>query len=103
MKVFVSQPINELSDEEIKQEKEKIKIFLNKKFYYCDIEIIDSFFENAPRDAKPAWYLGEAIKLLSTADLLYLAKNWEDTRDCWIERQVAFDYGIPIMYYKGEF
>ena len=103
MKVFISQPMNGKTDEEIKQEREKVKTFLNKKFYYCDIEIIDSFFENAPHDAKPAWYLGESIKLLSTADLFYLAKNWEDTRGCRIERQVAFDYGIPIMYYKGEF
>ena len=86
-----------------KQEREKIKIFLNKKFYYCDVEIIDSFFENAPYEAKPAWYLGESIKLLSTADLVYLAKGWENARGCNIERTVAFEYGIPIMYYTDEF
>ena len=103
MKVFISQPMNGLSDEEIKQEREKIKIFLNKKFYYCDVEIIDSFFENAPHDAKPVWYLGESIKLLSTADLLYLAKDWENARGCKMERMVAVNYEIPILEYKGEY
>ena len=102
MKVFISQPMNGLSDEEIKQERNKIKKFLGTKFK-CNIEIIDSFFEKAPHGVKPAWYLGESIKLLSTADLVYLAKDWENARSCKIERRVAFEYGIPIMYYKGEF
>ena len=43
------------------------------------------------------------IKLLSTADLVYLAKGWENARGCNIERTVAFEYGIPIMYYTDEF
>ena len=102
MKVFISQPMNGLSDEEIKQERNKIKKFFEAKFK-CNIEIIDSFFEKALHGVKPAWYLGESIKLLSTADLVYLAKGWENARGCNIERTVAFEYGIPIMYYTDEF
>lgn len=102
MKVFISQPMNGLSDEEIKQERNKTKKFFEAKFK-CNIEIIDSFFEKAPHGVKPAWYLGESIKLLSTADLVYLAKGWENARGCNIERTVAFEYGIPIMYYTDEF
>lgn len=102
MKVFISQPMNGISDEEIKQERDKIKKFFDTKFK-CNVEIIDSFFEKAPHGVKPVWYLGESIKLLSTADLVYLAKGWENARACNIERTVAFEYGIPIMYYTDKF
>ena len=61
------------------------------------VEVIDSFFKNAPHDAKPLWFLAESIRLLADADLVYFAKGWENARGCMIERKCAVQYGVPIL------
>lgn len=96
MKAFISQPMKGLSNDEIKAEREKAIALLKNK-YGEDIEIIDSFFENAPHDAKPLWFLGKSIQLLSTADVAYFCKGWASARGCIIEHNCAIEYGIPIM------
>lgn len=93
MKIFISQPMRGKTDKEIKAERETI-INIAKKDLGNDIEIIDSFFENAPVTANPMWYLGESIKKLSEADVAYFAKDWGNARGCKIEHQIALDYGI---------
>ena len=62
-----------------------------------ELEVIDSFFEGAPADAKPLWYLGESLKLLGTADFAVFAPGWQDYRGCRIEHDAAVQYGIPIV------
>ena len=62
-----------------------------------EIEVIESFFEGAPADATPLWYLGESIKLLGTADFAVFAPGWQDYRGCRIEHDAAVAYGIPIV------
>lgn len=61
------------------------------------VEVIDSFFQNAPADARPLWFLGKSLELLSTADIAYFAKGWEDARGCRIENQCAIEYGIEVI------
>lgn len=85
-------------DEEILEERNKITLLLKEK-YGEDIEIIDTFFHNAPHDAKPLWYLGKSLELLSTADLAVFAKGWLGARGCIIEHECCLRYGIEI----GEF
>lgn len=62
-----------------------------------EIEVIESFFEGAPADATPLWYLGESLKLLGTADFVVFAPGWQDYRGCRIEHDAAVAYGIPIV------
>lgn len=95
MKVFISQPMNGRTDEEIKQERERITTELQGR--YGDVEVIESFFESAPHEAKPLWFLGKSLELLSTADLAYFAKGWEDARGCRIENRCAIEYGINVI------
>lgn len=61
-----------------------------------EIEVIESFFESAPANATPLWYLGESLKLLGTADFAVFAPGWQDYRGCRIEHDAAVAYGIPI-------
>lgn len=61
------------------------------------VEVIDSFFQNAPVDARPLWFLGKSLELLSTADIAYFAKGWEDASGCRIENQCAIEYGIEVI------
>ena len=58
---------------------------------------IDSFFEKAPVGAKPLWFLGKSIELLSDADVVYFASGWENARGCRIEHECAVEYGVDII------
>ena len=95
MKIFISQPMSEKTDEQIKSERESVKELLSMQ--YGEVEIIDSFFESAPHDAKPLWFLGKSLELLSTADCAYFAEGWKDYRGCKIEHECAVQYGIDIV------
>lgn len=91
-KLFISQPMNDKTDEQILEERNKaISLF-------DDVEVIDSFFSNAPHDATPLWFLGESIKLLGDADIVYFCKDWEKYRGCTIEHECAVRYGKTIVY-----
>lgn len=95
-KLFISQPMNGKTDEEIKVARERA-IQSAKEQIGEDVEVIDSFFENAPHDAKPLWFLGKSLELLSGADISYFAKGWENARGCKIENTCAIEYGIQTI------
>ena len=59
-----------------------------------EVEVIDSFFQSAPASAKPLWFLGKSLELLSTADIAYFADGWQNARGCKIEHECAKEYGI---------
>jgi len=95
-KLFISQPMRDKTNNEI--EKERMSAKIKAEIAMGEVEIIDSFFKDAPHDAKPLWYLGEAIKLLGEADIAYFCKDWEYYRGCVIEHECAVRYGIPCIY-----
>ena len=99
MKVFISQPMKGKTDEEILKEREAA-IAKAKEIYGEDVEVIDSFFQSAPADARPLWFLGKSLELLSTADIVYFAPGWKDARGCKIEHTCALEYGIAVL--EGE-
>lgn len=103
MKIFISQPI------EIEGIRGQITAALKEK-YGNDIEIIDSFFKNAPNGAKPLWFLGESLKKLSEADIAVFAyENSIDAvskrlaRGCSIEEKCAKEYDILCLYVSYSF
>ena len=97
MKLFISQPMRGRSDDEIKAERNEI-ICSTKKEYGNDLEAIDSFFEGAPVDAKPLWFLAKSLELLSTADIAFFAPGWEGARGCKIENLCAKEYGVEVIF-----
>ena len=96
MKIFISQPMNGKEAEEIQRERD-IAIFKLKDKYGKDVEIIDSFVKDFPKDANAAWFLGRSIELLSSADGALFLGNWYEARGCRIERNVCHEYGIEII------
>lgn len=36
-------------------------------------------------------------RLLSTADVAYFAKGWEEARGCKLEHECAIQYGIDVI------
>lgn len=85
MKDKTDEEIKAVREESIRRAKEKLGE---------DVEVIDSFFENAPHDARPLWFLGKSLELLSIADIAYFAKGWNDYCGCRIEHICAEEYGI---------
>lgn len=95
-KLFISQPMRGKTDAEILKEREKA-VASAQKFLGEEVEVIDSFFQNAPAEAKPLWFLGKSLELLSTADVAYFAKGWEEARGCRVENTCAIEYGIAVI------
>lgn len=91
MKIFISQPMNGYSREEILEERERIKKIFNGN------EFIESFIEDIPEmnGNTSVWCLGESIKKMADADLVVVPKNGYFA-GCEIELDVAIAYGIPV-------
>ncbi len=96
MKIFISQPMRDKSDEEILSERKRM-IKKVEESATENPEVIDSFFQNAPAEAKPLWFLGKSLELLSTADVAVFAKGWKEARGCRIEHECCVQYGIKII------
>lgn len=96
-KLFISQPMKGKTNEEIENERNNA-IKEAQEIYGEHLEVIDSFFKNAPHGARPLWFLGKSIELLSTADVIYMCKGWYSYRGCKIEHLCASEYGIDIIY-----
>jgi len=95
-KLFISQPMRGKTNEEILATRaraiESAERHLGEK-----VEVLDSFFKDAPADASPLWYLAKSLELLSTADVAYFTEEWENYRGCRIENACAIEYGIELV------
>lgn len=95
-KLFISQPMKGKTDEEILTERRKAVRSAERQLGE-PIEVIDSFFQSAPANVKPLWFLGKSLELLSGADIAYFAKGWQEARGCRIENTCAIEYGITVI------
>ena len=98
-KLFISQPMKGLTDEEILKAREEIRARAEHTIGE-PVELIDSFIKDYPGEINksiPVWYLGKSIQLLSQADIVYFAGDWRNARGCKIEYEVANAYGIKFI------
>jgi hypothetical protein len=98
-RLFISQPMRDKTNEQIEAERNKA-VETVKKTFGEEVEIIDSFFKDAPHDAKPLWFLGKSFELLSSADVTYFCKDWEKYRGCKMEHTACIEYGIKTIEFK---
>ena len=98
-KIFISQPMRGKTDEEILKAR-KLAIETATRILEGPIEVIDSFFQGAPAEAKPLWFIGKSIQLMADADAVVFVGGWEDACGCKIEHECALQYGIPIIYVR---
>lgn len=97
-KVFISQPMKGKSKEEILQERMEAVKKVSEKYINEEVVILDSYFEDFPKDARPLYYLGKSLELLSECDVAVFAKGWKDARGCKLEHECAKQYGYDILY-----
>lgn len=93
-KVFISQPMRGLTDEHILEIREAAKRKAEKRIGE-EVEVIDSFFRGT--NLPPLECLGESIKLLAKADVVYFVYGWEQARGCRIEFECACAYDLKVL------
>lgn len=96
MKVFISQPMKDKTEKEILDQRKRIEDYIKSEVNE-DVEIIDSYVQDAPDECNPVFFLGLSLQFLSQADLAVFAQGYENARGCVIEREVCNKYGIPAV------
>ena len=110
MKVFISLPHHGRTEAEIQADLnryfEEVKTDKNIVNESGEWELIDTIHNvNIPKNPSRLWYLGEAIKKLSDADLVYFAGEWYTAKGCWVEfiaaslyeKNLSYSYAHPIV------
>ena len=98
-RLFISQPMRGLTDEEILKAREEIRVRAEKAIGE-QVELIDSFIDDYPGEINksvPVWCLGKSIQFLSQADIAYFGGDWRNARGCKIEYEIACAYGIKVI------
>ena len=94
MKVFISMPMRGKTKEQIMQDFKNAELVI--KRHHSNVQVINSYIGISDN---PVFCLGEAIKLLSRADMCYFCEGWHKARGCKIEHLVCEEYGIKKEYY----
>lgn len=100
MKIFLSQPMNGMSEKEIMNEREIASEVARDTHKGKEVEILNTFISDAYEEKHAGLkYLAESIRMLDEADEIWMLPGWEDARGCRIERACAEEYGIPVREY----
>ena len=87
-KIMISQPMKGKTNEQIKDEREPLKIAIEASGGIC----MDTVFDNVD-NGTPLSYLAKSIKYLDEADIVWFMPGWEKSRGCRIEFECAKEYG----------
>ena len=102
MKVFISQPMTGLTNEEILKVRNNVITYLTDVYIFGiineEIEFIDSFIQDS--NENPLYLLGKALEKLSTADICVFVDGWKESRGCRIEHECCTQYGISKIYFE---
>lgn len=101
MKIFISQPMRGKTDAEILAERERA-IKAAKAKWGDDVEVLESFFQDAPAEAKPLWFWDESLKVMADADAVIVCKGWSEAIGCKVEITTADAYKLPVFFLIGD-
>lgn len=96
---MISQPMKDLSDEDILATRETAIKVLEMLGY----DVINSYFTDdsfVSDDTKniPVAYLAKSIAIMAKCNAVYFCKGWQQARGCKIEHEIAKNYGLSIIY-----
>lgn len=96
MKAMISQPMRGKTEEQIREEREKI----TKKLENFGWEVVDTIFTDEPPkgDDVAIWYLSKSIEAISKVDAVMFMNGWHNARGCRIEHSVCLEYKKATMY-----
>ncbi len=94
-KIFISQPMRGKTAEEIENTR-LAALIIAESIVGEKLEEINPLIKVA-KDKTPLYLLGESIKAMSKADVVYFAHGWHEARGCRIEHECALEYGLYIL------
>lgn len=97
VKVFISQPMNGRTEADIQEQRAQVTEKLKLQFGDGNIEVLDTYFKDVDASVAPLWCLGESIKLMTEADVVFFCRGWDHSRGCVIEHKCAEAYGIVML------
>lgn len=100
VRVFFSQPMNGLTDEEIERERtymlsEFRDYIINELGFDDDVVIQDvnnNFDLKGPAGCGRLWYLGRSIQAMDEADYIVFHKDYANAKGCCVEHSVGYNY-----------
>lgn len=98
-KVFISQPMANLTEPQIRDARYKAFKEIKKLYGDEEIEVIDSILTDETEGKAPIWFLGKSIELMADADICVFLEGWEDARGCRVEHLVAEEYGLEFIQF----
>lgn len=93
MKIYVSLPISGHDIEETKEYAEKVKKFLEER---CD-EVITPFDVCDEEGKTYSYYMGRDIEALLECDAVFFTPDWQESKGCMAEFELARIYGKKIL------
>ena len=100
LKLFISLPMNGLSDDEIRDNMAEAKSEAE-RIMGQPMELLETLFD-FDEGSHPLVYLGESIKKMAEANVVYFHLGWKQARGCFVEHIAAMKYGKYIIGYGQE-
>lgn len=113
-KIFLSQPMSSIPDEEVIRDRKEMKRVLDEVFKDKKIEYLSTFEFSISQKVKnlriagvlgyeEAYnshliYLSNALEYMSICDYIVFHPNYKNSRGCQVEHNVAEIYKIPKIY-----
>ena len=97
MKVFISQPMRNIPNDEVLRIREEgkkkfLEIYKGKE----EVEFISSFENDLPYNTPPLYFLGRAFEMMSEADIVLFIGDWKNARGCRMEHLACEEYEYTI-------
>ena len=102
-KLFISQPMNGKTDEQILEERSRAMKAAGVELAES-VTPVNSFFDgyDPGHGCVPLKFLARSIDLLADADVACFTPGWKEARGCRIEHECAVAYGIPVILISEE-
>lgn len=102
MKVFISQPMVGLTNDELQKYHSKVLDMIQRRYPTEKIHLINPPCPYYPYGhSELVWVLGKSLEYIAQADLVFFSKNWEISYMCSLQHLICRYYNIPIVYEDG--
>lgn len=93
-KIYISGKISGI-EEEAPQLFKDAEVYLRE---YCGFEVVNPIKIEHNHDQSWQSYMKADIKALCDCTAIYMLRNWTDSKGAEIERRIAMDLGMKIIY-----
>lgn len=97
--VFISQPMSNLSEEQIREQFEEASATV-RKLLGPDAICVNAYTNLEPTGNvnRGVAYMEYSLRVMAPCDYIYLADGWANSPGCRIEQLVAETYGLSILW-----